>query len=186
MTTTAVESTINLLCERFPKAFARFEQRRQPLKIGIHLDLIAAIPDVPEKDLRVALRIYTANAVYRSRLCVGAPRINLNGEPAGVVTPEQVPTPKDRQRTQLQSSPAQESAAKPHGVAAKPHSNQAVGTPDTSSSARLKAAASPVATVKRMSLADLRAAAQQRKVARANHAEGVPPLFHPGENTRGG
>ena len=46
MTTTA----INLLCERFPRAFARFEQRRQPLKIGIHRDVLAAL-EVPEKDL---------------------------------------------------------------------------------------------------------------------------------------
>jgi len=46
MTTTAVESTIDLLCERFAKAFARFEQRRQPLKIGIHRDVLAAL-EVP-------------------------------------------------------------------------------------------------------------------------------------------
>jgi sRNA-binding protein len=62
MTTTAVESTIDLLCERFPKAFARFEQRRQPLKIGIHRDVLAAL-EVPEKDLARALRIYVSNPI---------------------------------------------------------------------------------------------------------------------------
>jgi len=89
MTTTAVESTIDLLCERFAKAFARFEQRRQPLKIGIHRDVLAAL-EVPEKGLARALRIYVSNRVYRDRLRVGATRIDLNGNPAGVVTPDQV------------------------------------------------------------------------------------------------
>src|SRR5262245_38220510 len=163
MATTAVESTINLLCERFPKAFARFEQRRQPLKVGIHLDL--AVLGLPEKDLARALRIYVCNRVYRDRLRVGATRIDLNGEPAGVVTPEQVPTPKDgvaakshRRRTRSQSSPARK-----HAVGAKPHSNPAVGNPSISPKPQVTPMVSPVAAVKRMSLADLRAAAQQRK-----------------------
>jgi len=146
MATTAVESTINLLCERFPRAFARFEQRRQPLKVGIHRDVLAAGLELPEKDLKIALRIYVSNRVYRDRLRVGATRIDLNGEPAGVVTPEQVPTPKD-------------------GVAAKPHSNPAVGNPSTSPQPPASTAAvGAKSQVKRMSLADLRAAAQQRKV----------------------
>jgi ProP effector len=44
---------------------------------------------VTEAELGRALRIYCCNHVYRSRLITGATRIDLNGEPAGIVTPEQ-------------------------------------------------------------------------------------------------
>ena len=115
----------------------RFEQRRRPLKIGIHRDVLAAL-EVPEKDLARALRIYTANAIYRRRLHVGATRIDLNGSPAGVVTPDQV------------------------AHLAKPVKQMAQGAVTaTTEPPALKPSA--IAGVKRMSLADLRAAAQRRK-----------------------
>src|SRR5215831_18130370 len=78
-----IDFIIDLLCTKYPKAFFRFEQRRQPLKIGVHLDLIASIPDVPEKDLRAALRVYTANGIYRRRL-YQIPLIRTRG-PIGAV-----------------------------------------------------------------------------------------------------
>jgi sRNA-binding protein len=45
-------------------------------------------------DLGLALKLYTSNKIYRSRLIAGAARIGLDGEPAGVVAPEQVPQPR--------------------------------------------------------------------------------------------
>jgi ProQ/FINO family len=44
-------------------------------------------------ELGRALSIYVANPVYRARLVVGASRIDLDGSIAGVVTPEEIPSP---------------------------------------------------------------------------------------------
>jgi sRNA-binding protein len=83
----AVEAALNLLCTRFPKVFQRYEARRRPLKIGIHLDLLAALDGAVDPDeLSRALAAYTANKVYRSRLLRGAWRYDLDGAPAGEVS----------------------------------------------------------------------------------------------------
>jgi|SRR5262245_37598511 len=156
MLTTAIESTISLLCERFPRAFARFEQRRQPLKVGIHRDVLAAGLEVPEKDLKIALRIYVSNRVYRSRLRVGATRIDLNGNPAGVVTPEQVAHLRPRANGELNGASREMAQGAAHGI------NTVAAPPEQPA---LKPSA--IASVKRMSLADLRAAAQRRRVENA-------------------
>jgi sRNA-binding protein len=37
----SVVATIALLAERFPKAFRQYQAKRQPLKIGIHHDILA-------------------------------------------------------------------------------------------------------------------------------------------------
>ena len=95
----AVFAVIELLAETFPKCFVIFEQRRRPLKIGIHLDVLAALDGaVTAEELSRALGIYAANKWYRESLVAGATRIDLNGQAAGVVTPEQAlpyrkPTP---------------------------------------------------------------------------------------------
>jgi ProP effector len=87
-----IMAVLELLAERFPKYFSIFERRRRPLKIGVHLDILAALDGaVTADELRRALRAYVANKIYRSRLYAGAARIDLGGEPAGIVTPEQVP-----------------------------------------------------------------------------------------------
>ena len=33
---------IELLAERWPAAFSVFERRRRPLKVGVHVDILAA------------------------------------------------------------------------------------------------------------------------------------------------
>jgi len=89
-----LESTLELLREQFPKCFARSPQPPQPLKIGIHKDVHAALAGVVSKSaLRKALMAYVNAPAYREQLKPGAARIDLAGEPAGVVTPEQVPPP---------------------------------------------------------------------------------------------
>jgi hypothetical protein len=67
-----IDATLALLCEIFPNCFVRYEARRRPLKIGIHLDLLAVLNGaVTEGELKRALRIYVNNRVYRSRLQAG-------------------------------------------------------------------------------------------------------------------
>jgi sRNA-binding protein len=123
-----IEAVLDLLCEAFPKCFARYEVRRQPLKVGIHDDILARLDGaITEHELSRALRVYVSNKVYRGRLCAGAERIDLDGAPAGTVTSEHA----------ARAVPA--SKTKPTAVK--------TAQPDN----------------KRLSLADLRAAARQRK-----------------------
>jgi ProP effector len=126
-----IGAAIALLAETFPKCFAVFEQRRQPLKIGIHADIAAALDGaITLEELSNALRFYTGNVGYLRSLRAGAPRIDLDGQPAGVVTAEETAFAKTRLRAQRKNS-------------AKP--------------------AVPTAAPKRLGLADLKAAALQRR-----------------------
>jgi ProP effector len=84
---TDIDAAIELLCERFPRAFFQFERKRLPLKIGIRDDITAVICDAIDRQLLgMALRYYTDNFGYRRAQKEGAPRIDLNGEPAGTVS----------------------------------------------------------------------------------------------------
>jgi len=100
MAESTLENILELLRERFPKCFVRYPQPRQPLKIGIHKDVYAALAGVESRrKLHRALTAYTNDAAYREQLKPGAVRIDLAGEPAGVVTAEQVsPPPKPKAR----------------------------------------------------------------------------------------
>jgi ProP effector len=83
-----IAAVIKSLCERFPQAFSR--RGCQPLKVGVYDDVLAALGDpVQPCDLQSALRAYTSNARYLHALTAGAPRIGLDGKPAGTVTPEE-------------------------------------------------------------------------------------------------
>jgi ProP effector len=135
------EAALTLLCELFPRAFVRYERRRRPLKVGIHEDLRVALDGaLTDVELRHALRVYCTNVVYRSRLVAGATRVDLNGEPAGTVSEEHA----------LASTPNPKAAGAP-----KPKPKVVTSKP--------KAASALLPSVKRMSLRDLREAAQRRK-----------------------
>ena len=84
------EAAIVLLAELFPQAFAVFEQRRQPLKLGIHNDIIARIDGaITPRELGIALRFYCHNTGYLRAVARGAARVDLEGNPAGSTTAEQ-------------------------------------------------------------------------------------------------
>lgn len=132
----AIRATLELLVETFPKCFSISEGHRRPLKIGIYLDILAVFDGVvTPKELSRALRVYVGNRAYRSRLVAGAVRTGLGGEPAGVVTAAEVPPP-------LPPRPQSQPPA-PISKTATPIKMEAKGP-------------------KRLSLADLRAAAKQR------------------------
>jgi ProP effector len=88
--------TIGALAAKFPKAFFVYERRRRPLKLGIHLDIAAAAPEIPAKEIRTALRIYVTNTGYLHACKAGATRIDLNGEPAGCVTDDEARNAAER------------------------------------------------------------------------------------------
>ena len=76
-----------LLAARWPEVFDLANVR--PLKIGIHKDIMQA--GVGQNLTRLTLCAYVATAEYRETLLQpGAVRIDLNGQPAGVVTERDV------------------------------------------------------------------------------------------------
>jgi hypothetical protein len=78
-----IAAVLELLAETWPKCFSIYEARRQPLKVGVHHDILAALDGaVTAAELSRALRVYTGNKVYRSRVRPGAMRIGLDGEPS--------------------------------------------------------------------------------------------------------
>jgi len=136
----AVAAVIALLAELYPKCFSVYEGRRRPLKLKIHLDIQAALDGaVTPAELHRALGIYCSNPVYQSHTRKGAWRLDLDGKPAGVVTADEEAHAK----------------ATLAGIRAKREARTAAA----------KAAAQPAIQqpAKRLSFADLKAAALARK-----------------------
>jgi hypothetical protein len=132
-----IQAVLELLAETWPAAFSIYEDRRRPLKIGIHTEILAGLDGaITAIALRIALGCYVANPVYRSRLVAGTVRIGLDGEPAGVVTAEQIPPAPPTPPTP--PAPAPPSPSPPP---------------------------SPPSPPRRLSFADLRAAAVKRRQA---------------------
>ena len=82
-----LNEVIALLVARFPNTFAMFQERRKPLKLGIHHDLAAALGEV--EHLNAALAYYTRSIGYLKAQKAGAKRIDLEGNEAGSVSEEQ-------------------------------------------------------------------------------------------------
>jgi ProP effector len=83
-------AVIALLTEQFPTAFAVFEGRRKPLKVGIDHDLVVALVGaVTAKEIAAALRHYCGNSAYLRACVEGAPRVGLDGQPAGQVSADE-------------------------------------------------------------------------------------------------
>ena len=80
-------ATIVMLAEKFPSTFMVLEQRRRPLKIGIHHDIAAAVgADISAQALSEALRYYTRSIWYQRACIEGAERVDLDGRCAGRIT----------------------------------------------------------------------------------------------------
>jgi ProP effector len=88
--------TILALAARFPRCFSLFERERWPLKIGIYEDIRTAAPDIAVADVLFALRIYCANPCYLRRSQRGVPRIDLQGRTVGAVTSKEAAHAKRR------------------------------------------------------------------------------------------
>jgi sRNA-binding protein len=80
-------SLITALADLWPHCFALLEQRRRPLKNGIHADILAAAKGaITADEIKVALRRYCRSAGYLLACTEGAARIGLDGKVAGKVT----------------------------------------------------------------------------------------------------
>jgi ProP effector len=60
-----------------------------PLAIGIHKAIKQRLPDLDAAQLRIALKSHTASTRYLKALSNGDKRFDLDGNPAGEITPEQ-------------------------------------------------------------------------------------------------
>ena len=74
---------ITQLAELYPSCF---RQPRQPLKIGIHNDIIARHPELRLSLIASALKTYTRSLGYLETLKAGSARVDLEGNPVGTVT----------------------------------------------------------------------------------------------------
>lgn len=61
----------------------------QPLAIGIHKSLKARPTELGDAEVRHALKIHTASTKYLKAIANGDKRFDLDGNPAGEITPEQ-------------------------------------------------------------------------------------------------
>jgi ProP effector len=91
----------NALLERLYKEFPVFRDHL-PLSIGIHKAFNERIPGLAKGQVWSAMQQHTGSTRYLKALVEGAPRYDLDGNPAGEVTAEQqavaVKTLKERFR----------------------------------------------------------------------------------------
>jgi ProQ/FINO family len=64
-----IRAILELLAERWPSAFSIYEARRRPLKIGVHLDILAALDDAVTAD-----ELGRAACLYRQQGLPQSPR----------------------------------------------------------------------------------------------------------------
>src|ERR1700738_2780179 len=108
----AANEALGVLAEWFPNAFFLYERKRKPLKVGIQDDLITATAGaITVREIRDALCRYTGNVHYLRGVAAGGERIDLDGKPAGQVTPSEAEHARVRWAA----------AAKPVAVAAIPN-----------------------------------------------------------------
>ena len=137
------------LAELYPNCF---RQPGQPLKIGIHKDIIARHPELRPSLIASALKTYTRSVGYLETLKVGAARIDLEGNPVGTVTAaEEADLAKAARRAAAKA--IEDRKGKSATVADLP-SGLVAATPQ------------PIAPAgpRRLGLAGLKAAAQARRV----------------------
>ena len=85
------KALLKRLIEAYPAAFFPFSERQvKPLKIGIYKDLMPVIKEwgYQAAALKYVLRNYTRPLRYQLALLKAPHRIDLQGEPAGEITPD--------------------------------------------------------------------------------------------------
>jgi sRNA-binding protein len=135
-------ATIAALTQAFPACFNL--KRPRPLKLRI----VVALPAVDPRDLDQALGFWTGRLPYLKACTEGATRVDVTGEPAGVVTAAEAAHAALRLEQQIARKAAAKAAAT-KGKAAKP--------------AKPPTPKPPPSSPARFSLADLKAAAASRK-----------------------
>ncbi|MBJ3813723.1 RNA chaperone ProQ [Shimwellia pseudoproteus] len=111
------KEVIAFLAERFPQCFSA-EGEARPLKIGIFQDLVARVEgelSLSKTQLRSALRLYTSSWRYLYGVKAGATRVDLDGNPCGVLDEQHV----EHARKQLEEAKARVQAQRAEQQAKK-------------------------------------------------------------------
>jgi ProP effector len=108
---------VAVLAKRFPKCFS-IEAPRKPLKVGIHVDIMARLGNViaPEQ-LRRGLAAYTGATAYLRGIVSGAIRRDLNGNAAGMVTEKEAAAAQAVMVRRRQPDPIQTETSVPAEIA---------------------------------------------------------------------
>jgi ProP effector len=144
-------AVLDRLANEFPQTFSIYGAYRKPLKIGIFDDIVAT-GVIPPHELRWPLCAYCNSISYLKNLKVGATRVDLAGDEAGVITeaeseharakldallvrrrPKPAPQPQAAQKAQPQ--------AKKEARKQKPAATEPVRQPRGDGFAALKSAA---------------------------------------------
>ena len=84
-----IAATRRAMLKRWPNCFSGYMRPKMPLKVGIDKDILAADPELDTEIVKLVLRIYVTHETYREVMIEGAGRVDLDGNPAGVVTKSQ-------------------------------------------------------------------------------------------------
>jgi ProP effector len=84
-----VKAVLAQLAARFPACFAGPGVAPRPLKLGIHADLRAAMPELSVHERKVALHHYVNTPDYLRALVEAVERVGLDGTPCGRVTADE-------------------------------------------------------------------------------------------------
>src|SRR5262245_39028071 len=146
-------AALRMLVELFPNCFAWNNHR--PLKIGIRQDIAAR--GVALNVARVGLRRYCIQIAYLHALIEGATRIDLDGQPAGVVTAEEAAAAAKAYAAMLEVALRKRALQREQAK----QQRKAAGAPAVKPAAKPTALPSPAAL--RVSLDALRAAGRLRR-----------------------
>ena len=119
------KEVIAFLAERFPHCFSA-EGEARPLKIGIFQDLVERVEgemSLSKTQLRSALRLYTSSWRYLYGIKAGATRVDLDGNPSGVLDEQHV----EHARKQLEEAKARVQAQRAEQQAKKREAAAAAG-----------------------------------------------------------
>ncbi|PXV77908.1 RNA chaperone ProQ [Pantoea sp. PNA 03-3] len=111
------KEVISFLAERFPHCFSA-EGEARPLKIGIFQDLVERVQgemNLSKTQLRSALRLYTSSWRYLYGIKASATRVDLDGNPCGVLDEQHV----EHARKQLEDAKARVQAQRDQQRAAR-------------------------------------------------------------------
>jgi sRNA-binding protein len=86
MSTIQSEADRKLLADRFPKCFAPKGAQKMPVVVGIHRKIKQELPDLSMGRIHRAIANYVGGPTYLRNVVEGAPRVDLDGSPAGKVS----------------------------------------------------------------------------------------------------
>lgn len=106
--TNSTEAPYAWLQDRYPLAFPRERGAVRPLKV----DLLAAHPELTQQAVKKMLAIWCGRPTYQKALMRGGPRVDLHGNPAGEVTPEQMAHAQERLKVLSERAKERKAAAR--------------------------------------------------------------------------